>query len=206
MKIHDISKTINTTLILWPGDKEYVRHESAFHLEGMTGHASWIEASLHSGSHVDAHFHYNEAGKTIDQHDLSRYIGPCQVIDVTHANGPYIEVTDIKSEIKASRILLKTEDFVDESKWTDDFKAVSVDLIKDLHSKGVNLIGLDTPSVDRYNTNTLTSHMALYQYDIYNIEGLILNDIQEGLYELVALPLKIEGGDGSLIRAILIEK
>ncbi len=205
MKIYDITKTINKDLKVWPGDKEYERNESSFELKDMTGHSSWISASLHTGTHVDAHWHYDSNGMSIEKHDLNNYIGKCQVIDVTHAIGKHIEISDLRTDISQERILFKTSNHMDETKWDDDFKGISVALIHFLKDRGVKLIGIDTPSVDIYNVETLSSHQALYQYDIYNIEGVILNDVPEGIYELVALPLKIEGADGSPVRAVLID-
>jgi len=205
MKIYDITKTINKSLKVWPGDKEYERNESSFELKDMTGHSSWITASLHTGTHVDAHWHYDTNGKSIEKHDLSNYIGKCQVIDVTHAKGKHIEIGDLKVKITEERILFKTSDQMDETIWEDDFKGISEELIYYLNEQGVILIGLDTPSVDIYNVGTLASHQALYKCDIYNIEGLVLNDVPEGTYELIALPLKIEGADGSPVRAVLLD-
>lgn len=205
MKIYDITKTINKDLKVWPGDKEYERTESSFELKDMTGHSSWIAASLHTGTHVDAHWHYDSKGMSIEKHDLNNYIGKCQVMDVTHAEGKHIEISDLRTDISQERILFKTSTHMDETKWVDDFKGISVALIHFLKDHGVKLIGIDTPSVDIYNVETLSSHQALYQCDIYNIEGVILNDVPEGIYELVALPLKIEGADGSPVRAVLID-
>jgi len=205
MKIYDITKTINKALKVWPGDKEYERNESSFELKDMTGHSSWITASLHTGTHVDAHWHYDANGISIEKHDLTNYIGKCQVIDVTHARGKHIEISDLKTKITEERVLFKTSDQMDETIWDDDFKGISVELIYYLNEQGVKLIGLDTPSVDIYNVGTLSSHQALYKCDIYNIEGLVLNDVPEGSYELIALPLKIEGADGSPVRAVLVD-
>jgi arylformamidase len=203
MKIYDITKMINTSLALWPGDQSYSRHESTYQLNDMTGHSSWMTASLHTGTHVDAHYHYSADGLTIDHHDLSRYIGRCQVIDVTHAKGDHIEVCDIRVPITAARVLFKTSNHTDATKWSDDFKGLSVALIHWLSEKNVGVIGIDTPSVDIFGIEDLKSHKAFYACDLYNIEGLILNDVPEGYYNLIALPLKIEGADGSMVRAVL---
>ncbi|MCK8058563.1 MULTISPECIES: cyclase family protein [unclassified Fusibacter] len=201
--IYDITKTINNKLKCWPGDQEYGRHETEFDFKGGTGHASWITASLHTGTHVDAHWHYSDSGLTIDEHNLEHYIGPCQVIDVTAATSSHIEVSDIKVAITEKRVLFKTNQQVDETVWTDDFKGLSVELVHYLNSFGVVLIGLDTPSVDVYQAETLSTHLAFYECGIYILEGLVLNEVTQGTYELIALPLKFEGADGSPVRAIL---
>lgn len=203
MKIYDITKTIKNNLSLWPGDHDYKRHESTYKVNDMTGHASWIEGSLHMGTHVDAHYHYSQDGLTIDEHDLSRYIGRCQVVDVTQAQGPHIECIDLPEKITERRIIFKTDANLDESKWKDHFKGISVEVIEYLNEQGVFLIGLDSPSVDLYNVGEMSSHLAFYKYDMYIIEGLNLNTVPEGIYQLTALPLKIEGADGSPIRAVL---
>jgi arylformamidase len=206
MRIYDISKMINAKLKVWPGDQEFERSEAEFELPGMIGHASSIRASLHTGTHVDAHWHYNKNGISIEKHELENYVGSCQVIDVTSSTNSLIALSDISVAVTEKRILLKTANCVDETEWNNDFKGISPELVHEFHKNGVILIGIDTPSVDLFNTETLTTHQAFYDCNMYNLEGVVLNDVKAGIYQLVALPLRIEGADGSPVRAILIKE
>ncbi|MBN2794293.1 MAG: cyclase family protein [Clostridia bacterium] len=204
MKIYDITKTLNEDIAVWPGDQKFQRESESFELQGNIWHASRLSMSLHTGTHLDAHYHYDEKGKTIDQHDLSRYVGKCQVIDVSQRRDKTISLNEISCEIVAKRVLFKTSRSVDAKIWEDDFRGFSPELIHFLHEKKVELIGIDSFSVDPYGEE-MPVHLLLGPYDIYNIEGLNLNEVEEGLYTLMALPLKLEGADGSPVRAILIE-
>lgn len=204
MKIIDISKTINSKLQLWPGDCELERNESEFEVDGNIGHVSNIVMSLHTGTHVDSHWHYSDSGKTIEQHNLENYVGDCQVVHVYNSSNRLITLEDIKVDIISKRILFRTYKSLDETSWDDNFKGLDPELIKYLSNKGVILIGTDAPSVDAYNYNRFKTHHEFLNNNIYILEGLNLNNVEEQSYELVALPLKIEGADGSPVRAILI--
>src|SRR5690606_11437122 len=110
---------------------------------------------------------------------------------------------DLKSPIKAPRILFATESFPDPRNWNHDFSALSPELIHWAASQGVILFGIDTPSVDPSDSKLLESHQALLQTNSAVLEGIVLSDVSEGLYVLSALPLKIKGADASPVRAVL---
>lgn len=206
MKIYDITHTVNKEIAVWPGDSPFERIEFATIENGDLCNVSGMNAGLHVGTHIDAHYHYHKDGITIDEHNLENYIGPCQVIDVTDIKGKSIEIEDIKCEIHEKRIIFRTKKVTNSEVWNPTFKGISPDLVKYLSEKGVLLVGTDSPSVDEFNSSILKSHLAFYQYNVYILENLNLNDIKEGTYELIALPLKLEGADGSPVRAVLIEK
>ena len=112
---------------------------------------------------------------------------------------------DLRQEVRASRVLLKTGTFPDAMSWREDFAGLSVELVEHLASKGVHTVGVDTPSVDLFTSKDLPAHKAIYGHDISIIEGLVLRDVKTGEYELIALPLKLQGFDGSPVRAVLRE-
>lgn len=205
MKILDISQLLDNNAE-WPGDTPYERSETLSINDGYSCNLSSIRSSLHNGTHADAHIHYHNEGISIDQHDLEAYMGKCQVIHVMSSCKRLIEVSDIQQPIKAKRILFRTKDRTNPEVWDQDFKAISPELIQFLSDHGVVLIGTDAASVDLFESKTLESHQKLLETNIYNLENLVLDHIDEGVYQLVALPLKIKGGDASPLRAVLIKE
>ena len=103
-------------------------------------------------------------------------------------------------------MLFKTNSFTDTCRWNKDYKSLSHEHIEYLHGKGVRLVGIDTPSVDPDDSQALESHQAIYGRDMANLEGLVLTDVPDGLYTLIALPLRLKDADASPVRAILVDK
>ena len=100
-------------------------------------------------------------------------------------------------------VLLATGTFPHPEQFNEDFAALSPELVEALHRQGVRLIGIDTPSVDPFPSKELPAHQAFLRRDMAILEGLVLKDVPEGVYELIALPLKLVGFDASPVRAIL---
>jgi arylformamidase len=101
--------------------------------------------------------------------------------------------------------LLATGSFPNPEKWNSDFAALSPELVTYLHKQGVRLVGIDTPSIDPENSKALESHQAVADCDLAILEGIVLDKVPDGLYTLLALPLKIEGADASPVRAVLLD-
>ncbi|MNT03127.1 Kynurenine formamidase [compost metagenome] len=159
---------------------------------------------MHLGAHTDAPNHYAARSESIETRSLEFYLGKCQVIEVSKARGERIRVADLKGqEIQARRILFKTKSFPDPYHWNDDFNSLSAELVNYLHEKKVMTVGIDTPSIDPAPDKTLESHLAVHKNDMAILEGIVLDHVREGIYELIALPLKIEGADATPVRAIL---
>ncbi len=196
MEIFDITPTISPSLAVFPGDKKFSRNVSFDMKQGDHLTLSSVETTLHLGAHTDAESHYSVNGKSIDEHDLQKYIGPCQVIEDSL-------IKFKKFPIKAPRVLFKTNSFLDPNNWRDDFSYLTEEIVEYLKSQNVELIGIDTPSVDPASSKNLSAHNKIYQSKIYILEGIVLEDIEPGLYNLIALPLKIKDGDASPVRAIL---
>jgi arylformamidase len=204
-QILDITPTVNSRLAVFPGD---VPFREAFSMETKNGDhltLSSIQTTVHLGAHTDAPNHYASGGQAMDQRDLKYYMGPAQVIDVSKADGPRILTKDLKNiPIQAERVLFKTLSFPDPYKWNDDFKSLSAELIDYLFQNKVKLVGIDTPSIDPAQDKELESHQAVLRHDMAILEGIVLSDVAAGLYQLIALPLKLEGADASPVRAILL--
>jgi arylformamidase len=107
--------------------------------------------------------------------------------------------------IQAPRVLFKTGSFPDPEHFNTDFCSLSPELVDHLAQAGVVLVGLDTPSVDPVDSKALQAHNAIYRADMAILEGVVLDAIAPGVYTLIALPLKIEGGDASPVRAVLVD-
>lgn len=177
---------------VWPGDV-------AFHQDSPAD----VRMSLHCGAHADAPRHLVDDGADIASRRLDAYIGPCVVIDVRARRGERITSEQLKGKvISAPRVLLRTRTFRDWQKWNDDFAGIAPSLVADLYQHGAMLIGIDTPSVDPFKEE-LVAHRACIHYDIAILEGLVLDDVGEGEYELIAAPLRIRGADASPVRAVL---
>jgi arylformamidase len=204
MTFFDISPLIDETIAVWPGDTPFARNVSLDMSAGANLTLSDVRTTLHVGAHTDAPSHYLAAGQDIASRALHYYLGPCVVLHVAGTRGRRILPADLEGKrILATRVLLRTGTFPDPRRWNEDFASLSPELVDWLHGMGVITIGIDTPSVDPFEDKVLEAHQALARHDMANLEGLVLDDVPEGRYELIALPLRIAGADGSPVRAIL---
>ena len=205
-EIIDISPLISSLIAVFPGDTPF-NEEFLMNIdEGDNLTLSKITTTVHLGAHTDAPRHYSSKGQTIEARNLNYYIGLAQVIEINVSGNARISVLDIANiPITAPRILFKTKSFPDPNKWNDDFLGLSAELIHYLAEKKVILVGIDTPSIDPANDKNLESHHAVFKNDMAILEGIVLEHVSEGLYELIALPLKITGADASPVRAVLLK-
>ncbi len=203
-KIWDISQTLSANTPVWPGDTAYRAYRTVELTENCPVNISKLELSTHTGSHADAPLHYDNKGLAIDQVDVSHYIGPCIVINATSATN-LIEPEHIIDQLPATleRVLLKTYQTFPGASWDNDFTAISVDTVELLASRGAFLIGIDSPSLDPQNSKQLDAHHCVRKHQMAILEGLVLDDIEPGEYELIAPPLKLAGMDASPVRALL---
>ena len=202
-RILDISPLISERIAVWPGDVPYSRAVGCAMERGDNLDLSSITATLHLGAHADAPSHYLREGAGMADIELSPYVGPCQVVQVSLPRGARILPNHI-GEITSPRVLFRTGSLPDPERFNTDFNSLSPELIEHLHRQGCVLVGLDTPSVDPFDSTALESHAALARTGMCNLEGLVLDHVDPGFYTLVALPLKLEGADASPVRAILM--
>jgi arylformamidase len=201
--IFDISPALSTRLAVWPGDTPLSREVLCDLARGDSITLSTLHATVHCGAHADAPSHYGRDAPTIDQRDLDRYLGPCQVLHVPVARNVCLTPAVLPAELQAPRVLFATGTFPDPEQFNDDFAALTPELVRELHRRGVMLVGLDTPSVDPFSSKELPAHQACLECDLAILEGLCLREVPAGVYELIALPLKLAGFDASPVRAIL---
>lgn len=204
MALIDISPPIDATIAVWPGDTPFSQTFNAEMSAGANLTLSDVRTTLHVGAHTDAASHYVRDGEDIASRSLDYYVGRCNVVHVNVGRGERILPRHIEGKrLDAPRILFRTGTFPDPRNWNDDFASLSPELIDALHERGVILVGIDTPSVDPFDSKPLESHHALARHNMANLEGLVLDSVAEGDYELIALPLRIAGGDASPVRAVL---
>jgi arylformamidase len=203
VRLYDISPRITPRLGVWPGDTPPAREVLLDLTRGDSVTLSTLRGTVHLGAHADAPSHYGHGAPAIHERDLSYYLGPCQVMRVPVPRGHRVGLADLTGPVTAERVLLATGTFPDPDRWNDDFAALEPALVEALAGQGVRLIGLDTPSVDLMDSRDLPAHQAFLRNDMAILEGLVLSSVPEGRYELIALPLALEGFDASPVRAVL---
>lgn len=211
MKLIDISRLLTRDLAPWPGDVGFAYKLNGRIPDGSSVNVGMIRMSLHNGSHADARFHFEDDGWTIEQASLETYLGPVIVADLSHKYGggamPQMTVADLNEwsdALKAvPRLLLKTNVWPESHVFPHEIPTVAPEVPGWLQARGVKLLGFDVPSVDEITSKDLRNHHAIAAAGINIIESLDLGAVEAGHYNLAALPLKISGGDGSPVRAIL---
>ena len=204
--LYDITPVISPRLAVWPGDTPLSRRILQDLSAGDAVTLSTIEATVHLGAHADAPSHYGHGASTIDSVELDRYLGPCQVIRAEVERGERITGAHLEGGINGvtePRLLIATGTFPRPEAWNADFAAPAPELIDQLADRGVRLVGLDTPSMDVFDSKDLPAHHRCLARDIAILEGLRLDAVPAGRYELIALPLKLEGFDARPVRAVL---
>jgi len=206
MRIYDISVPIREKMPTWPGDPA-VKVSLAMSMErGDGANVSALSMGAHTGTHFDAPYHMVQGGQTVDRLDLETLVGPCRVfeiptedeIDVTHLRGMPLKGT--------TRVLFKTTNsnlWAASDEFSEEFVYLTPTAAKFLVGMGVKLVGVDYLSVEGYNAQGAPAHLALLGAGVIILEGLNLADVPPGDYELIALPLKIEGAEGAPGRALL---
>lgn len=203
MKLWDISPVMTTKLAVWPGDTPLRREVLCDIKAGSNIDLSTLHATVHLGAHVDAPRHYHRDGVTMESANLEAYLGPCYVHSVK--GKPLIEPEDCLVPLNSGlkRLLFHTGSYPDPDIFNQNFAAFAPESIDLLGKAGVMLVGIDTPSVDPFDSKNLPAHQMLYHHKMANLEGIILREVPDGVYELIALPLRLANFDASPVRAVL---
>jgi arylformamidase len=205
-RLWDVSQGLSESLPIWPGDTPFShgRRWTAGEVSPVT--VSHFTTTVHAGTHADAPLHYAAGAPDIASVDLDPYLGPCRVVD---ARGEREAVSaafvDARIIDPPPRVLLRTFAVFPLQAWPAAFTAVTAGAIAALSARGVRLIGVDSPSLDPQDSKTMDAHRAVLAADMRVLEGLVLDGVPFGDYELIALPLKLGGLDASPVRAVLRE-
>jgi arylformamidase len=199
----DISQPLANGMAVWPGDTPF-SFKLAFTKE-QTGSVNIgkLTTSLHTGTHIDAPFHFDDEGKKVHELYLGHYIGPARVIDATgYDRVGAAELAEFDLE-GVTRLLLKTAAGRDLKVFPENYTVLREDIGPFLKEKGIRLLGIDTPSVDPVDSKTMSAHHSLHENGVLILENIVLDEAEPGDYELISLPLLIEGADASPVRAVL---
>lgn len=199
----DISQPLYGGVPVWPGDTPF--SYGLTWTKEMSGsvNVGQVTMSTHTGTHIDAPYHFDEEGKRIGELELEVYAGPAQVVQldgIERIDPAVLARTDISG---VTRLLIRTGAWKDRSRFPETIPPVDPALAPWLQERGVRLLGLDLPSVDPLNSKDLPAHHALARHGIYILEGAVLDGVKPGRYELVAFPLPFRDADGSPVRAAL---
>ena len=204
MSLIDITLPMSNRLASWPGDTPCDFRLAWKMSEGASVNVGSLTTSVHSGTHTDAPFHFLPDGQTIDQLDLTPYVGPAVVVDVRGREVIRIEDLPRDLDLRATpRLLLKTDWWTDITRFPERIPVLAPGVPTALRARGVTLIGVDVPSVDALDSKDLPIHHEIGRCGIYILENLALSHVAPGAYELIALPLKLLGADGAPVRAAL---
>lgn len=204
-RLWDISPALNPATPPFPGDQAYEQRWTARIGPGCPVNLSALALSPHLGAHADAPLHYADGAPAIGAVGLAPYLGPCRVIHAIGC-GPLVHIEHLAHAAQAlpPRVLVRTCERAPTT-WSEDFAAYAPETIDWLAARGVRLVGIDSQSVDPATSKTLDSHHQLLKHDLRVLENLVLDEVPEGDYELIALPLKLTLACASPVRAVLRE-
>ena len=211
MKIHDISVTITPELPTWPGDPSVVLERVNKMEDGANANVSRIDMGVHTGTHVDAPYHFIADGNPVETLDLEVLIGEVLVVrvpdEVNEITRETLEVLQLPGGVK--RILFKTRNSrywqTGEKTFQTRFVGIAESGAQSLVEKGIELVGIDYLSIAPFKKSRPT-HQVLLKAKMVVIEGVDLSKVEPGIYELICLPLKLGGSDGAPARVVLLEK
>ena len=201
----DITQTLKKGIPNWPGDTPFSFGLSYTKEQTGSVNIGKMETSMHTGTHADAPFHFDSAAPAIEHLDINLFIGDAYVVDCIGLReiGPeHIQRIDLQG---APRLLLKTVPSISDT-FPAEIPVIKPELAGYLKEQGVFLIGVDNPSVDPIDSKQVAAHHALYEHGLSIIEGLVLEHVEQGLYDFIGLPLKVEGADGAPVRAVIRKK
>ncbi len=209
MEIIDITAPVSPRSVMWPGDEPPSQGFTSHTDRGDPSTVSRWELSAHTGTHADARMHFIPGSWTIESLELSRCVGACRVVDLTHVED-HVSRADLEAADVAgtARLLLKTRnsdhDLLGREGFDEDYAAISLEAAEYLVEIGAETVGVDYLSVEPFEDGEFNTHHTLLGADVVILEGLVLVGVEPGEYFLACLPLKLSGSDGSPARAILL--
>ena len=199
----DITRRISNESKNWPGDTPVQYRQTSSILEGSSVNVALVSFSTHTGTHVDAPWHYIESGLKLHEIKLETWVGACLVVDANGAkilNAALLEGVDLTG---ITKVLFHTGQQNVWLEFPSVWAHIDPDLPPYLAAHGVTLIGTDAPSADTLTSKDLPGHAALAASGVCIVESLALGGVPAGRYRLICLPLNLEGADGAPARVIL---
>jgi arylformamidase len=206
-RIYDISVPIRTGGIVYPGNPEIDITLQQAVAKGAGANVSAIRFGSHTGTHADASRHFFDDGQPVDQIPLDRLIGPAILVsfpdNVRAIGAAELKAHDLRGR---TRILLRTRNsaLLSQKQFAPDYTYLAPDGAEYLVDKGVELVGIDYLSIEQFHSGHHRTHRTLLAKSVVILEGLDLSAPPPGEYQLICLPLRIEGCDGAPARAVLI--
>ncbi len=196
----EASRPLHPGIPVWPGDQDFElrqRRESGFVLSSIT-------TTCHVGTHLDAPLHLDQAASGVDGVPINHCVGRAEVVRVSIGIAALNPAALPKNWVPAApRVLVRTDSYPIDGSMEEGFTGLSAELVHWLADRGVETVGIDTPSVDVYDSEDLPAHHALLELGMTWIEGLWLGGAEAGFYEMIALPILLEGAEAAPVRAVL---
>jgi arylformamidase len=204
MRIHDITVPLSAELPVYPGDSPVDIASWTRISDGDSANVSQVTLCSHSGTHIDAPRHFSDTGASVDAIPLDLLVGKCLVVEIPGAAQIGRQELERLRVRGVERLLLKTDNsrLWGESEFQPNYVALSMDGVNFLLEAGVKLVGIDYLSIESAEGDG-NVHRTLLDNGVVILEGINLSDVAAGEYELICLPMKIQGGDGAPARAIL---
>lgn len=208
MKIYDITLPISESLATWPGDPAVSIELASSLAKGDEANVTRLSLGAHTGTHIDAPSHFEPDGIGVDALPLDLLVGPCRVLDLTGEAGPIGRRTLARCDLQGvSRALFKTANSEiwnrDAGRFCETFVGLSKEGAAFLIERGIRLAGIDYLSIEPFQSRGHPTHHLLLRNGVVILEGVNLSGVPAGDYELIALPMKVEGADGAPARAVL---
>ena len=196
----DVSRPLRPATPVWPDDRPFElqqRREPGFVLSSFS-------TTCHVGTHLDAPLHFDDTAEGVEGVPLDRCVGPAELLLLRSASGVLMP-EDFPEDWEPSlpRVLIRTDSHPLDGKIDESFVGLSAQLVHWLADRGVEMLGIDTPSVDIFTSKELPAHHALLERGLNWVEGLLLEDLAPGKYLMIALPMLLEGAEAAPVRALL---
>jgi len=199
----DISQPLNEKVAVWTNDTPFSYKINWSKEQSGSVNVGQIKMSLHTGTHIDAPFHFQDEGEKVADLNVNQFIGKARVVIVKDQEKIDVKALSGLELDSVERLIIRTDAWVNREVFPSSIPYIDKGVASYLYEKGIFLLGLDLPSIDPLDSKELVAHHEFSNYGINILEGLVLDEIMPGDYELIALPLPITDGDGSPTRAVL---
>lgn len=210
MKLYDVSLPISNDLPVWPGDSPILLTTTMSISKGDKCNLTKMEMGTHTGTHIDAPSHFIKDGATVDSIPIETLIGPCLVVELNSKE--LIEGKDFqKYDLNGySRVLIKTRNSECWAKniasFDTNYVSLGIHAVQYLIERNIRLIGIDYLSIEAFQSDGSPVHKLLLKNNVTILEGLNLSEVNAGAYELICMPLNLQGCDGAPARVLLREQ